>query len=29
MSPLILDAEYGDWGWSGCSSSIGTLIALP
>ncbi len=29
MSPPIFDAEYGDWGWSGWSSSMGTRSAVP
>src|SRR5689334_16287291 len=29
MSPPIFDAEYGDCGCSGCSSLIGTVIAVP
>src|SRR5262245_36699687 len=29
MSPPILDAEYGDCGCSGCSSSMGTRNAVP
>jgi len=29
MSASIFDADYGDGGCSGCSSSIGTRSALP
>ena len=28
-SAPIFEAEYGDWGWSGCSSSMGTRRAVP
>ena len=29
MSAPILDAEYGDCGWSGCCSLIGAVRAVP
>ena len=29
LSAPILEAEYGDCPWSGCSSSIGTVRAVP